>query len=311
MKLAVFLTFLALAAASPLRTWENQGVHQLTGPWGLWEHHGETPSQIVRQVADPSIYDQIEHTSSAIKNLQWKMQQHPQIWIDHSPSLNWGEKVPFFWPETGVNTDVVSGAMHHLQKDLEHPQGKFNMEEQMVDFQDNVDDHLHDTIKTGVEAQMAAGLVQQQGVAHGVFVPLVENFHPEVFNLKVQKLIDESNKEDIMNQISHHHHWAQQLHEQQEFVAQQKHQIEVQQLLAHTNGVREQVHHLEQVHHHLHVKEYNLMKEQLAHHVAMLQLQRVLIHKEEQVLQDTVAEQMKEKLTMQGSYPSWQHSWAY
>ncbi|XP_066260813.1 uncharacterized protein [Euwallacea similis] len=311
MKLIVFLAFLALARASPLRMWGNQGDHQLTGSWGLWERHGDTIPQIARQVTDHSIYDQIEHTNSAIKNLEWKMQRHPQSWIERTPYRNLIEKEPFFWPETGVYTDTAYGAMHYVQKDLEHPQGKLNIGEHLVDSQENIADRLHDTIKTGIEAQMTAGLAHQQGVNHGVFVPLVEGLHSDVFHLKVQKLIDESNKEDIVNQISHHHHWAQQLQVQQEFVTQQKHQIEAEQLLAHTNGVHEQVSHLEQVHHQLQAKEYSLMKEQLAHHVVMLQLQRALIHKEEQVLQDTVAEHIKEKFMVQDSYPSWQHSWAY
>ncbi|KAL1497761.1 hypothetical protein ABEB36_008664 [Hypothenemus hampei] len=258
MQCAIILALAAVANAVPVTHWG--GVVSTWEPLNYMQtpYNKQMTQGFTNQVLDDTVFDQLGETNEAIKDLQMKLQHHPQYWT------------------------VGHDAIHHLENDMDWHKKAAVYGESMK--------QLYDTVETGIGAQIVAHQVQEHGV------PVVEGMQKQVFQNKLHKLIDEYNKQDIEKEIAHHHHCAQQLHEQEEFIVQQKHAIEIQKWIVHLKGMTGKMTHLDTVYHQLHMQELHLIKEQLAHHVAILELQKVLIHKEQQILIDVTKDMGMSKM---------------
>lgn len=130
----------------------------------------------------------------------------------------------------------------------------------------------------------------------GTYTPIgftTDNVHFQVGGLNTEtfhKMTDEQENTNIEMQICYHHHMADQLKQQQQFVDQQKNHIQNQVTAVKHLGVTKQFYTLTQLHENLYQQECQLIKEQLSHHITALELQIALIHKDMQMMDDTVHE---------------------
>lgn len=305
MKCVVFLAFIALTSAVPLTGWSNTGIgYPETWGWTQYQHpEKKAARQLAQHITQHALHDQFMNTHEAIQNLQGQLQQYQGIYPQglHVAPWSW---TPQYHDAAGLGVahevvkhtepEVMAAAAHYLQEDLQH---QFH---QLADipFQphEEVTHQLQNTIESAIEAELTVDNVHRQ---QGVYDPTTAGHQAGVFQARIQTLIDQHNEQEIEQEINHHHHWVQQLHHQQQFVNQQNHQIKSQ--LEHTVSPQH-VQQLQLVHHHLQEQEHHLIQEQLAHHLAVLQLQQVLIHRTQQIQEDTVAEHIHENAE-QGSHP--------
>ncbi|ENN79135.1 hypothetical protein HUJ04_001879 [Dendroctonus ponderosae] len=234
------------------------GVDYPTG--GLWGYQQAQIEPINRYgFSKNTICDQLRR----IKDLQWRVEQNPSQLFD-------------------------SEFHHGLDTSNYHPYVHQMCGEEAASVFHQLNNHQH---YFGVGTYTPTGFTtdnahfQVGGVANGVNT---ETIH---------KLADEHEKTSIEMEINHHQHSAQQLKQQQQFVDQQKHEIQNQLASGGHFGATKQVYNLKQLHENLHQQECQLIKEQLSHHIAALELQIALIHKDVQLLDDTVQEHEVQRIT--------------
>ncbi|XP_030761726.1 uncharacterized protein LOC115886624 [Sitophilus oryzae] len=270
----IFAVVATLARASPYTFGSQYGVYE-----GI-----NTPQHVADLLTHQAHGSQISDTEAAIQELHSHLQQH-QI---HHPYDPLGQIAHHEQTVSGVD------AIHHLADDIEHKNFNFDKVASPVAGQfshDSSFQQFHDVVQGSVAAFAGVKEVQQEGAAHGVHIPAVSGFDSDEFKIKLQKFVDEFNQEDVEHEITHHHHWINHLHHLYQYVHQQVQQLDAQITLVHHQGVPSQsISHLHHVYQYLKTLEHHLIQQELAHQLAILQLQKVVVYHTAKIQQDVVAE---------------------
>lgn len=157
---------------------------------------------------------------------------------------------------------------------------------------------LEQTLEAALEAQMVSKNIEGQLTGLSGQIPKLSGQKIEVFETMVQKLMDESNIEDLKVEIARQEIIARQLQQQQQFLNQQVQQIQTQlSVLVQQQSQTIQVQKLQLVLQNLQQQIQQLLQQQLARQLVVKELQQVLINQQQQLQQDILNEQINDQAT--------------